>query len=136
MCCRKCAQSVQKVCMGVDDPQKSLQKVCKKYAFHEKKVCKKSAKSLPDADFADSCRLLKKSARVCPPRLRDGSPFGWPTLMPTNELPSLTCVVRRMHMATSLKLLLLSSKMDIVLFYVHLISVLNRGGSYMSFRAW
>ncbi len=42
---------------------KSLQKVCKKSAFHEKR----SAKSLPDADFADSCRLLKISARVCPP---------------------------------------------------------------------
>ena len=44
--------------------------------------------------------------------LRDGSPTGWPSLMPTNELPSLTCVVHRMRMETSSKLLLLSSKMD------------------------
>jgi hypothetical protein len=56
--------------------------------------------------------------------------------MPTNELPSLTCVVRRMRMETSSKLLLFSSKTDIVLFFVHLISILNRGGSYMSFHGW
>ncbi len=57
------------------------------------------------------------------------------SLMPTNELPSLTYVVRRMRMKISWKLLLLSSKVDIVLF-VHLNSTLNRGGSYMSFRGW
>ncbi len=56
--------------------------------------------------------------------------------MPTNELPSLTCVVSQMHMETSLKLLLLSIKMDIVSFFVHLISILYRGGSYMSFSGW
>ena len=53
---------------------KSLQKVCMKVVYQSNKVCKKSAKrrkksakSAPNADFADSRRLLKKSARVCPP---------------------------------------------------------------------
>jgi hypothetical protein len=56
--------------------------------------------------------------------------------MPTNELPSLTCVVHRMHMAISWKLLLLSSKVGIVPFSMHLTSILNRGGSSMSFLGW
>jgi hypothetical protein len=58
--------------------------------------------------------------------------------MQINELPSLTYVVRQMCncMKISWKLLLLSSKVDIVLFFVDLISTLNRGGSYMSFRGW
>ncbi len=51
-------KSVQKVCIRVDDPQKKSAK-----SLHFMK------KSFPDADFADSCRLLKKSARVCPPKL-------------------------------------------------------------------
>ncbi len=61
--CKKCAKSVH-------ESSWSTEKVCKKSAksvHFIKKVCKKSVKSFPDADFADSCRLLKKSARVCPP---------------------------------------------------------------------
>jgi hypothetical protein len=50
--------------MRVVDPQKKCAKSLQKSAFHEK-VCRKSAKSSPDADFADSCRLLKKSEKVC-----------------------------------------------------------------------
>ena len=40
ICCRKCAKSVQKVCMRVDDPQKKSAKSLQKFAFHEKKSAK------------------------------------------------------------------------------------------------
>ena len=53
---KKSAKSLQNV-------KNSLQKVCKKSAKRQKK----SAKSALTADFADSRRLLKKSARFCPP---------------------------------------------------------------------
>ncbi len=52
--------------LDVVDPQK---KVCKQSAKSLHFMTKKSAKSSPDADFADLCRLLKKSARVCPPMI-------------------------------------------------------------------
>jgi len=53
---KKSAKSLQNI-------KNSLQKVCKKSAKRQKK----SAKSALTADFADSRRLLKKSARFCPP---------------------------------------------------------------------
>ncbi len=56
--------------------------------------------------------------------------------MATNKLPLLTYLVHRMRMRISWRLLLLSSKVDIVLFFVNLTPTLSRSGSYMSFLGW
>jgi hypothetical protein len=63
----ECAKCMQKVCMKVVDPQKkSAKKSAESVHFKKKCLQKVSKKSSPDADFADSCRLLKKSTQVCP----------------------------------------------------------------------